>query len=145
VVLFALFGAVLIAYEWATAFPAKPLATFLEGQARTIGIFLFVFALPSALARRNPLPGLRNFALALAPTYLVQLVPPVAAGTGGWEGAVGAAAGAVNGWMFKRWIMPEYEKRRARESAVRPPDSTDGPGSSGRRSFLPERDPLDGP
>jgi hypothetical protein len=56
--------------------------------------------------------------------------------TGAWEGgwllgvagaAVGAAAGAVKGWLFNRWIMPEYDKRRA--SAVQPPGSTAGPGS----------------
>jgi len=60
--------------------------------------------------------------------------------TVGWDGggvlgiagaAAGAAAGGMKGWLFNRWIMPEYDKRRARESAVRPPDSTDGPGSSG--------------
>jgi hypothetical protein len=53
---------------------------------------------------------------------------------GGWilgvAGAtVGAAAGAVNGWLFNRWIMPEYDKRRKR--AVPPPGSTDGAGLSG--------------
>jgi hypothetical protein len=39
--------------------------------------------------------------------------------------AVGATAGTVNGWLFNRWIMPEYDKRRARERAVQPPGSSD--------------------
>jgi hypothetical protein len=257
IVLFALFGAALTAYSWASAHPAKPLATFLEDQARTIGSFLFIFALPGLLAGK-PRSGLLT-ALQIVPIYLVGLVPPAvsmtvgwwdggwvlgvagaaagaAAGavTGrlfvrwtlpeaenrpsvrrraillpitfavflaiygarnwafvwltpdhawaiglfplvfaflgglvgrpflgmltalpvvplqlvplvasmavGWDGgwtlgiagaAVGAAAGAVNGWLFNRWIMPEYDKRRARESAARPPGSTDGPASSG--------------
>jgi hypothetical protein len=58
----------------------------------------------------------------------------------GWEGgwilgiagaAAGATAGAVMGWLFNRWIMPEYDKLRAREKAARPPGSTDGSGVSG--------------
>lgn len=258
-VLFALFGAVLMAYGWANAYPAKPLATFLEDQARAIGFLVGIFVLAGALGRRkvlhsllvpfNLLPlylvdlappvtsmivgweggwilgiagaaagagagammgwlfthwtlpadaahrppgeraraillpiafavlyaifGVRNWGfvggkpedawvigvgwvllaltgalvgrpvlglLVMSPFVLVPLVPLVASMTVGWEGgwilgiagaAVGAAAGAVNGWLFNRWIMPEYDKRRARESAVRPPDSTDGPGLSG--------------
>jgi hypothetical protein len=60
--------------------------------------------------------------------------------TVGWEGgwlpgiagaAAGAAAGAVHGWLYDRWIMPEYDKRRERKRAARSPGSTDGPGSSG--------------
>jgi hypothetical protein len=257
VVLFALFGAALTADSWASACPAKPLATFLEAQARAIGLILFVFALAGALGRGRPFHGLRE-PLFLVPLYLVTLVPHIASMTVGWEGgwipgiagaaagvaagavvgrlftrwtlpeienpqrqraratalpiafavlfalygayswatawltpdqawvigafpivfallgalvrrpflgllvalplvpvqlvplvasmtvgwgggwilgiagaAVGAAAGAVNGWLFNRWIMPEYDKRRAREAAVRPPGSTGGPGSSG--------------
>ena len=34
---FALFGAALTAYLWATACPAKPLATFLVDQALAVG------------------------------------------------------------------------------------------------------------
>src|SRR5207244_2674690 len=107
--------------------------------ARAIGLLLFIFAFAGALGRGRPFHGLR-VALFLVPLYLVGLVPPVASMTVGWEGgwalgiagaAAGAAAGAVNGWLFKCWIMPEYDKRRARQSAVRPPGSTDGPGSSG--------------
>jgi len=127
VVLFAVIFAALCAYHWATAWPVKSLATFMMDQARALGLFLFVFALPGILARRSPFPDLRNFALPLAPFYLVELVPPVASTTVTWEGgwvlgiagaAVGAAAGAVMGWLFKRWIMPEYDKRRARESTA---------------------------
>ena len=258
VVLGALFGAALIAYEWASACPARPLAEFLVAQAWGIGFLLFMFGLAGALGKGRPWHGLREplyivplflmgqvplvaamtvgwdggwfhgiagtaagaaagaaagwlltrwalppetenrhreraraivlpiaFAVLLAllgacnwaiewltldyawvigvawvflafpgilvgrpflgvlfgsPFVFVLLVPLVASMTVGWEGgwvlgiagaAVGAAAGAVKGWLFNRWIMPEYDKRRARESAVRPPDSTDGPGSSG--------------
>src|SRR5262249_58564292 len=96
VVLFALFGAALTAYHWATADPAKPLATFVMDQARTIGFFLFAFGLPGVLARKSPLAILRNFALPLAPLYLVILVPHVASMTarseGGW--ILGIAGGA---------------------------------------------------
>jgi len=60
--------------------------------------------------------------------------------TVGWDGggvlgiagaAAGAAAGGMKGWLFNRWIMPEYDKRRTRENPVGAPDSTGGPGSSG--------------
>jgi len=124
-VLFALFGA----YSWATAWVAT------LDEAWVIGLFPITFALLGALVRR-PFLALLS-ALPLVP---VQLIPLVASLTVGWEGgwilgiagaAVGAAAGAANGWLYSRWIMPEFEKRRARESAVRPPGSTDGPGSSG--------------
>src|SRR5262249_3536673 len=103
------------------ASPAKPPATFLVDEARTIGMLLFVFALPDVLARRSPFPDLRNLALPLAPLYLVGLVPPVASMTVGWEGgwilgiagaAAGAAAGAVMGWLFTRWALPDLEKRQ---------------------------------
>ena len=48
---------------------------------------------------------------------------------GGWIlGIAGAPVGAAFGWLFNRWIMPEYDKRRERGSAVRPPGSSDGPG-----------------
>jgi hypothetical protein len=70
----------------------------------------------------------------------MTLIPPLASMTVGWEGgwnlgiagaAAGAAAGAVMGWLFNRWIMPEYDRRRARESAIRPAGSTDEPESNG--------------
>src|SRR5262249_25422078 len=81
VVLFAVFGAAWCAYHWASACPAKPLATFLVDEARAIGFLLFVFSLPSALARRSPFPDLRDFVLPWAPMHLVGLVPPVASMT----------------------------------------------------------------
>ena len=120
-VLFALFGA----YSWATAWPTPD-------QAWGIGILLIGSALPGALVGR-PVLGL----LVMSPFVFVSLVPLAASLTVGWEGgwvlgiagaAVGAAAGAANGWLFNRWIMPEYDKRRERGSAVRPPGSSDGPG-----------------
>ena len=108
-------------------------------QVRGLGIFLIVCALAGALAGRGPFHGLR-LPLTIGPFYLVELVPSLASATVGWEGglilgiagaAAGAAAGATHGWLFSRWLMPEFEKRRAREMALRPPGSTDGPGSSG--------------
>jgi len=127
VVLFALFGAALTAYHWASACPAKPLATFWMDQARTIGLLLFAFGLPSVLARRSPLPDLRNFALPVAPLFLVGLVPSVASITVGWGGgwllgiagaAAGVAAGSAAGWLFTRWTLPDIENRqRQRERA----------------------------
>src|SRR5262249_36782798 len=121
----------LTAYHWATAYPAKPLATFLMDQARTIGFFLFAFGLPGVLARKSPLAILRNFALPLAPLYLVILVPHVASMTARWEGgwilgiaggAAGMAAGAASGWLFTRWTLPDIENRqRQRETASQLP------------------------
>jgi hypothetical protein len=80
----------------ATAWPAKPLATFLVDQARGVGILLILFALVDALATRRPFRGLR-VPLAIVPFYLVELVPPVASTTVAWEGGwvlgiAGAAA-----------------------------------------------------
>ena len=84
--------------------------------------------------------------LTALPFVALQLVPLVASMTVAWEGgwipgiagaAAGAAAGAVNGWLYNRWIMPEYDKRRARQRAVRPPGLTDGPGSSGSMAERP--------
>ncbi len=133
VVLFALFAAALTAWVWATACPAKPLATFLVDEAGTIGFLLFIFALPGALVGRNLLPELRNYALPWAPMYFVgHLVPAVASMTVGWEGgwalgiagaAAGAAAGAVAGWLFARWTLPDIIENRPRErgSATRLP------------------------
>jgi hypothetical protein len=126
-VLCGLFGAALTAYLWASAYAAKPFGTFLEDQAQTLGFWLLVFILPGVLANaRKPFQGLR-FLLLLLPVYLVELVPPVASMTVGWEGglilgsagaATGAAAGAAMGWLFNRWIVPETvnypsERRRA--------------------------------
>jgi hypothetical protein len=120
VVLFALFGAALIAWGWASACPAKPLATFLVDEARTIGSLLFIFAFPAAMARKNPFTELRVFGPPLAPLFLMGQVPPVASMTVGWEGgwvlgsagaAAGAAAGAVAGWLFARWTLPHILNR----------------------------------
>ena len=123
--LFALFGG----YNWSTMW----LATL--DDAWMIGLFPLTFALLGALVRRPFLSLLSSL-----PLVPVLLIPLVAALTVGWEGgcplgiagaAAGAAAGVANGWLYSRWIMPEYEKRRARESTVRPPGSTAGPGASG--------------
>lgn len=118
-VLFALFGAGLTAYHWASTFPVKPLATFLLNQAWGIGLALLTFSLPGLLQRKSPLRELRNFVLPWASLYLVGLVPFVASMTVEWEGgwllgiagtAAGAAAGAVTGWVFARWTLPDLEK-----------------------------------
>src|SRR5262249_53175582 len=119
-VLLALFGAYFWAQEPATL-----------DQAHEIGIgwillALSGLALPGALVGR-PFLGL----LVMSPLVLLILVPVVASMTVGWQGGwvlgiagavVGAAGGAVQGWLFNRWIMPEYDKRRAHVNAVRPPD-----------------------
>jgi hypothetical protein len=35
---------------------------------------------------------------------------------GGWVvGIAGAAAGAASGWLYNRWLMPEFKKRRVGE------------------------------
>jgi hypothetical protein len=126
-VLFALVGAAFCAYDWATECPAKPLATFLEVQARTIGYFLVIFAVAGALGRGRPLHGLRELVY-LLPFYLVGLIPNVASMTVGWQGgwllgiagaAVGAPAGTAAGWLFARWALPEVENRdRQRRRAI---------------------------
>jgi hypothetical protein len=60
VVLFAVLGAAWCAYVWATAAPAKPLATFLMDQARGFGMFLLLCGLAGAMAnRRRPFEALR--------------------------------------------------------------------------------------
>jgi hypothetical protein len=79
--LFAVFFAALCAYGWATAWPVKPLATFLVDQAWRIGSLLIAFALVGALIR-TPLLPLR-WALPLAPFDLVELVRPIASMTVG--------------------------------------------------------------
>jgi hypothetical protein len=118
-VLFGLFGAALTAYIWAGARPAKPLDTFLEDQARTLGFWLLAFVVPGALANwRKTFQGLR-FPLLLLPVHVVaELVPSVVAMTVGWEGdwtlgiagaLAGAAAGAATGWLFNRWMLPQTE------------------------------------
>jgi hypothetical protein len=109
---FAVFFAFFGAYRWATASPAT------LDDAWGIAIFLIAFAFLGALVRR-PILGL----LAASPLALLQLVLVVASMAAGWDGgwalgavgaAAGAAAGAATGWLYARWIMPEYEKRRAR-------------------------------
>jgi hypothetical protein len=114
-VLFALYGD----HNWSTVW----LATL--DQAWVIVGFPIAFTLQSALVGR-PLLGLL-LALPLVPVQLILLVASL---TGGWEGgwivgiagaAAGAAAGSANGWLYSRWIMPEYERSRVRESAVQPP------------------------
>jgi hypothetical protein len=98
VVLFALFGTILCADHWATAYPAKTLAPFLEAQVWAIGFFLFMLALAFALRRGRLFHALRE-PLFLVPVYLVQLVPQVASMTGGWEGGwMLGIAGAAGGW-----------------------------------------------
>lgn len=119
----AVLGACNWGYEWVT-----------PEHAWLIGVVWLVLALPGALVGR-PLLGL----LVMSPFALMLLVPLIGLLTVGWEGGwvlgtagavVGAAAGAVKGWLFNRWIMPEYDKRRAREAAARPPTSADGPALS---------------
>ena len=127
VVLIALISAALVAYDWASACPAKPLATFLEDKVRPIGYFLIVFAVAGALEKGKPFQGMRKV-LFLVPVYLVNLVPPVAAMTVGWGGgwilgiagaAAGATAGAAAGWLLTRWTLPETENRhRDRRRAI---------------------------
>ncbi len=116
-VFYGLIGAALTTYFWASAWPAKPRAIFLEDQARTVGFFLFLFVLGGALAKGRPFQGLRT-QLYLVPVYLVNLVPSIVATTVGWEGgwnlgiagaAAGATAGAAAGWLFHRWALPETE------------------------------------
>ena len=125
-VLYALFGA----YSWATT----SLAT--AGEAWTIALFPIVFAFLGLLVGKPFLSMLTAL-----PVVPVQLVPIVASLTVGWGGgwALGmagalawAAAGAANGWLYDRWIMPEYEKQRARQMAARQPGSTNGPFLIGR-------------
>jgi hypothetical protein len=119
VVLFALVGACVAAYAWASACPEKSLPTFMMDQARTIGSMLFIFVLPGVLAGRNPFSDLRSFGLVWVPLYLVEMVRAVASMTVGWEGgwllgmvgaAAGAGAGAVMGWMFNRWTLPDLAR-----------------------------------
>src|SRR5262249_22806787 len=121
-----LFGAYNWAVQWLT------LDEVMQTGIGWILLALLGLALPGALVGR-PFRGL----LVMSPLILVMLVPLVGSMAVGWEGGwvlgiagavVGAAAGAVNGWLFNRWIMPEYDKRRARERAVRSPDSTAEPG-----------------
>jgi hypothetical protein len=118
-VLFACFGA----YNWASAWLTLD-------QAWAIVLFPLVFAFLGALVGR-PLLSM----LAASPLVLVHLVPLIATLTVGWAGGwplgiagavAGMVAGAANGWMYNRWIMPEYDKLREREKAGRPPGSTDG-------------------
>jgi hypothetical protein len=87
-----------------------------------IGLAWLFLGIPGALVGR-PILGL----VVMSPLLLVLLVPPAAVLTVGWEGGwiagivgatIGAAAGAVQGWSFNRWIMPEYDNRRARQNAV---------------------------
>ncbi len=119
-VLLALYGG----YTWATLW----LATV--GEAWIIVLFPIVFALLGALVRR-PFLGLLS-ALPLVPLPLVPLIASMTVGWGGgWllgivGAAAGAAAGATTGWLYQQWIMPEYEKRRAHNSAVWPPRSPAG-------------------
>jgi len=119
---FAVLLAVYGAYNWAIAWLTLD-------QAWVVGVAWIFLSLPAALVGR-PLLGLRVAFLFV----LVMLVPVVGSATVGWEGgwllgiagaAVGATAGAVTGWLFNRWIMPEYDKRPARERAFQAPGSSD--------------------
>lgn len=116
VVPFALFGAALTAYHWANACPARPLDTFLVDVARSTGMLLFIFILPAAMVGKNLFQELRDFVLVWAPLCLGAMVPAAVSMMVGWEGgsilgiagtAAGAAAGAVMGWMFLRWTLPD--------------------------------------
>jgi hypothetical protein len=122
-VLFGCYGA----HNWASVW-------LTPDHAWVVGLFPLVFAFLGGLVGR-PLLGM----LTALPFVPLQLLPLVASLTVGWDGgwiaglagaAAGAGAGAVNGWLYNRWIMPEYDKRRAREKAGRPPGSTGGPGPS---------------
>lgn len=129
VALFAMIGAVLFAYDWASERPAQPLATVLLNPAEGMGIFLIACVLGSVLAGRGPFHGLQ-FPSVLVPFYLADLVPAVASTSGGWEGgwvlgtagaAAGVAAGAATGWLFHRVILVDTEMPRVRGRAVRMP------------------------
>jgi hypothetical protein len=69
VVLFALFGTILCADHWATAYPAKDLAPFLEAQVWALGFFLFMLALAFDPRRGRLCRALRE-PLFLVPVYL---------------------------------------------------------------------------
>jgi hypothetical protein len=112
---FAVLLSVCGAYTWAVEW-APP------DDAWAIGLAWLFLGIPGALVGR-PILGL----VVMSPLLLVLLVPPAAVLTVGWEGGwiagivgatIGAAAGAVQGWSFNRWIMPEYDNRRARQNAV---------------------------
>ena len=104
------------------ACPAKPLATFLEAQARAIGRILYVFALAGALGRGRPFHGMRE-PLFLVPLYLVTLVPHIASMTVGWEG--GWITGIAFAFVPFRFTMP-LSRSDARPSCMR---SRNGPSS----------------
>jgi hypothetical protein len=108
-VLFAIYGA----HNWASVWLTPDLAW-------AMGLFPLVFAFLGGLVGR-PFLGM----LTALPLVALQLVPLVASMTVGWEGGwmsgiagagAGAAAGAMNGWLYNRWIMPEYDKRRERSA-----------------------------
>jgi hypothetical protein len=82
VALFAMFGTILCADHWTTAYPAKAPAPFLEGQVWALGFFLFMLALAFDPRTGRLCRALRE-PLFLVPVYLVQLVPQVASMTGG--------------------------------------------------------------
>jgi hypothetical protein len=113
---FAVLLSVCASYTWAVEW-APP------DDAWAIGLAWLLLGIPGALVGR-PILGL----IVMSPLLLVLLVPSAAVVTVGWEGGwiagivgatIGAAAGAVQGWSFNRWIMPEYDNRRARQNAVR--------------------------
>jgi hypothetical protein len=104
-VMFACYGARNWASVWLTL-----------DYAWAVVLFPLTFAFLGALVGRPFLSMLTAL-----PLVLLQMVPLAALLTVGWEGgwipgiagaAVGAAAGAANGWLYNRWIMPEYDKRR---------------------------------
>jgi hypothetical protein len=121
--LFALYGG----YTWGHE-PAR------LDEAWVIGLGWVLLAVPGVLVGR-PFLGL----LLASPLVLLTLVPLVASLAGTWEGgwvlgsagaATGAALGALKGWLFNRWLMPEYDKRRAGQTAVQPSSPTAVLGSS---------------
>jgi hypothetical protein len=109
--LLAFYGAHNWAVEWLT-----------PDHAWVIVIVLVALSLPGALVGR-PILGM----LVMSPLSLLLMVPLVASLTVGWEGGLvpgiagatlGAAAGALQGWLFNRWIMPEYDARRQKLEAA---------------------------
>lgn len=95
----------------------------LLGLVWIIGLFPLVFAFLGAFVGR-PFMAM----ISALPLVAVQLIPLVASLTMGWEGgwtlgiagaAAGAVAGAANGWLYNRWIMPEYDKHHARQTPER--------------------------
>ena len=96
-------------------------------QAWWLLVVWLLLAIPGALVLR-PVVGLA----VMSPFIGVILVPTVASMTLGWEGGwiagiagavIGTTGGAMSGWLFNRWIMPEYDKRRERQNPAQNPST----------------------